>query len=88
MVNNPQILIFEGSNSHLWFLNSMIIVFFISSVFLHFKMPKILLALALAFYVVGVLSKSYSTTPIGIDFDFNTRHGPFFGLILLKTVKM
>lgn len=35
----------------------------------------------MALYVVGLLARPYSVTPIGIDIHFNTRRGPFFSTV-------
>jgi surface polysaccharide O-acyltransferase-like enzyme len=40
-----------------------------------------LLLLAIVLYVLGLLGGAYVDTPLGIHMGFNTRNGPFFGLI-------
>jgi len=40
-----------------------------------------LIILSIMLYVIGLLAKAYADTPLGIHVEFNTRNGPFFGLI-------
>lgn len=84
ITENPVLFLFQGSQAHLWFLVSLSISILIASLFIHFFKPKniiYLVLISLFLYIFGVLSKSYSETPIGIKFNFNTRNGPFFSTI-------
>lgn len=49
------------------------------------KLIKELFIIAIVFYIVGVLGKAYSETPIGFLSQFNFRNGPFFGFIFFAT---
>lgn len=75
----------EGSKSHLWFLPSLLICLSISSVFVKRNFAPALIIVSILLYITGVLGKSYSSTPYGIDININTRDGPFFGLIFFVT---
>lgn len=72
---------FVGTEEHLWFLPALICAILISAIFVRLKMPRFLLFVALGLYLFGLFAKSYSATPLGFSFSFNTRNGPFFGLI-------
>ncbi|MDH5728115.1 MAG: acyltransferase [Gammaproteobacteria bacterium] len=82
LIHDPVRLIFEGSRVHLWYLTSLIISLLITAFLVAKNLSKTLLVTALFLYVVGVLAKAYVDTPIGIQLDFNTRNGPFFGMLL------
>jgi surface polysaccharide O-acyltransferase-like enzyme len=84
-IERPGLLFFQGSKVHLWFLMSLAICIAISSIFIDRGRTGFLYVLAATFYVFGMLAKAYALTPIGIPIDFNTRHGPFFGLIFFCT---
>ncbi len=77
----PLTIFMEGTKPHLWFLISLIISLYLSALFIHKKLIKSLIFLSILIYTVGVLAKAYSLTPIGITIHFNTRNGPFFGLL-------
>lgn len=82
LLNQPLIDLFmRGTKLHLWFLVALIFSVAISAVFVNWKKEKSLLFLSAALYVVGVLSKGYEDTPIGIGIGFNTLYGPFFGTL-------
>lgn len=78
---DPIEFIFQGSKVHLWFLVSLIICIVITSSLLKFKAKNFLVVTAIFLYFFGALTKSYSATEIGFELSFNTRNGPFFGLI-------
>jgi surface polysaccharide O-acyltransferase-like enzyme len=48
-------------------------------------MLKSLGFVALALYIIGLFSKAYANSPIGINIDFNTRNGPFFSTIFFAS---
>ncbi len=83
--SHPLIFMLEGSKSHLWFLPSLLICLSISSVFVKRNCAPALIIVSILLYITGVLGKSYSSTPYGIDININTRDGPFFGLIFFVT---
>jgi surface polysaccharide O-acyltransferase-like enzyme len=82
LIQHPVILLMEGSKGHLWFLVSLIFAVGISAIFICRKRLKSLIVLSVALYILGVLGGGYSNTPIGIETEFNTRNGPFFGTLL------
>jgi len=84
-IENPTNLIFQGSKVHLWFLVSLMLCTSITSIFVKTKTIPALFLLSLILYFIGVFAKSYSATELGIKIDFNTRNGPFFGMLLFVT---
>lgn len=74
-------LLMRGSKLHLWYLVALMCSMIISTFFVKLKQEKPLFILAVGLYIVGVLSKSYQDTPIGMDIGFNTLYGPFFGTL-------
>lgn len=81
LIENPHYLLLQGSKVHLWFLVGLLISTLIATIFIAFNRPFLLLFFAIGLYVIGVLSKGYSDTPVGLEFDFNTRNGPFLGTL-------
>jgi surface polysaccharide O-acyltransferase-like enzyme len=83
---SPINYIFQGSSEHLWFLPSLLCAIAISSLFISKGWIRGLIVFALGLYVFCMLTKTYSTTPFGIDIDFmNTRNGPFVSTIFFVT---
>ena len=82
LFNNPVDTLFQGTAVHLWFLISLIFSVLICAFCIKRKAYVFLTFLSITLYISGVLLKSYAETPVGIEIDFNTRNGPFFGLIL------
>jgi surface polysaccharide O-acyltransferase-like enzyme len=85
LLDNPTSLIFEGTKTHLWFLTGLLCALFINALFMHFNRVKELIILSVGLYLLGILAKSYSNTPIGIAIDFNTRNGPFFSTLFFTS---
>jgi surface polysaccharide O-acyltransferase-like enzyme len=86
--NNPYNTVFEGTQIHLWFLVSLITSVFISYLFMMFNHKYslyLLFTVSLLLFLFGVVAGSWSKTPIGIDINFNTRNGPFFGTLFFVT---
>ncbi|MBW2646221.1 MAG: acyltransferase [Deltaproteobacteria bacterium] len=81
LIQHPLTLIMQGTKVHLWFLIGLIFSIGISAIFIHKQWIKSLIFLSLLLYVIGVLAKAYTNTPIGITIEFNTRNGPFFGTL-------
>lgn len=79
---DPLTLVMQGSKSHLWFFMALLFAVVISAVFVHLKLPRTLIAVAVALYAFGLLAKAYAYTPLGIHIHFDTRNGPFFGTLL------
>lgn len=82
LMNNPTNTLFQGTKVHLWFLISLIFSVIICSFFINRKAFIPLTFLSIILYILGVILKSYAESPVGMEIDFNTRNGPFFGLIL------
>ena len=82
LINYPANTLFQSTKVHLWFLISLIFSVLICAFFIKRKAFIYLTLLSVFLYISGVLLKSYAETPIGMAIDFNTRNGPFFGLIL------
>ncbi|MGJ8694440.1 MAG: acyltransferase [Thalassotalea sp.] len=85
LVDQPITFLFEGSKVHLWFLMSLMICIVITALLLYFKQVNLLVFISLCFFIFAVLAKSYSATRFGVNIEFNTRNGPFFGLIFFVT---
>lgn len=85
LLSEPVSLIFEGTKVHLWFLPSLIMCTLISGFLFKFGYKKSLVILASLLFIFGIFAKSYSNTEFGFSISFNTRNGPFFGLILFVT---
>jgi surface polysaccharide O-acyltransferase-like enzyme len=81
VAHNPVPLLSEGTRVHLWFLTALIWCVYISALFVHKYWLKSLVALSVVLYIFGVLANAYANTPIGIPIGFNTRNGPFLGLL-------
>lgn len=83
-----KILYTGGAGYHLWFLPSLGMCLAIAAIFLHFRAVNFLFAIALAIFLVGLAFGPYAPAIYGVqhgdvDPPFNTRNGPFFGLIFL-----
>ncbi len=81
LTNHPVALLMQGTKDHLWFLIALLFSLGISAFFVEKKRYKILFAISIALYVIGLACKAYADTPWGIHVDFNTRNGPFFGTL-------
>lgn len=84
-IEDPVNFIFEGTKVHLWFLMSLMICTLITAILLKKSNISTLFYISLVLYIIGVLGKSYSATQLGFEIDFNTRNGPFFGMLLFVT---
>jgi len=78
-------LLLQGTKSHLWFLSALLVALGICTVFIRLKLLKSLVVLSILLYIIGVLSKAYADTPVGIKIEFNTLYGPFFGTIFFTS---
>lgn len=81
----PAELVWEGIVTHLWFLVALATCFYIAAVFVRQRWDALLAVLAVGLYGVGLLGKSYSAGSWGFDWTFDTRNGPFFGLLPFVT---
>jgi surface polysaccharide O-acyltransferase-like enzyme len=84
-MQHPLTLFMQGTRTHLWFLIGLLFSLAISATFIHRKWITGLIVLSIILYIIGVLGRAYVDTPIGIDIDFNTRNGPFFGTLFFAT---
>lgn len=78
----------RGTKVHLWFLTSLLFCSYIAAIFVNARKTKLLTILSLSLYVFALQAKAYINTPLGIDIgviEFNTRNGPFFGLLPFVT---
>lgn len=85
LLKKPAWLLVQGTEGHLWFLVALICCTYMAAWFIRQGMPGRLLACAVCLYVAGLLAKAYIDTPIGLHLHFNTRNGPFFGLLPFVT---
>lgn len=81
ILQNPSAALLHGTKVHLWFLVSLIISSIICSLFIKHNAIRLLALVAIVLYVAGVLMKSYAETPIGLTTTFDSRNGPFMGVI-------
>jgi len=85
IISNPVTFTLAGSAPHLWFLMALVFAIVITSFFVYQGRIKSLIIIALFLYLFGLLSNAYSSTPIGIHVNFNTRNGPFFSTLFFIT---
>jgi len=78
----PLTLLFAGTREHLWFISALACSVAISGLLLSRGLFRTLLCLAAGLYLFGLLTRAYAASPLGIEFGFNTRNGPFFGTLL------
>lgn len=81
LFNSPIQLIFQGTKQHLWFLMSLFLITALCSQLVKVVKVNMLFWVSFAVFLIAVFCKAYA--PL-INFDtaiFNTRNGPFFGLI-------
>lgn len=85
LVAHPELLLFEGTHVHLWFLMALMWAIALTGVFVASGRVVSLVVLAVALYVFGTLAYAYSATPFGVSIPFVTRDGPFFGTVFFVT---
>ncbi|GGC97010.1 acyltransferase [Undibacterium terreum] len=85
VLNDPLSFFMQGTKVHLWFLIALVFSLVITACFVAKKKFKALMAVAILLYLLGLLSKAYADTPLGIHTDFDTRNGPFFGTIFFAS---
>ena len=86
---NP-LLLRGGPSMHLWFLPALVCTVLLAWPFVAFRKPRLLVGVSIVLYVLAVLARAYSETPIGICLSIaghhiDTRGGPFFGSIFFVT---
>jgi surface polysaccharide O-acyltransferase-like enzyme len=82
-------LVTGGAGFHLWFLPSLGVCVILTAIILNYASVRILLLVAIALYVFGLMHASYEAVRVGLAYDridrsFNPRNGPFMGLLRLK----
>lgn len=87
IIKNPTLLVTQGTKSHTWFLASLIYSIYICAFLIKKNSHITLIVTSILFYAYSVLSQAYLDTPLEIRVNdcFNTRNGPFFGLILFAS---
>lgn len=85
LASAPWLILFESTHQHLWFLIALLWSVAISTLFIRAGWIKLLVAVAIALYVFGILALAYAQTPIGIVIPFYTLEGPFFGTLFFVT---
>ncbi|MDY6857627.1 MAG: acyltransferase [Thermodesulfobacteriota bacterium] len=85
LIEHPIILLMQGTKGHLWFLVALFFALVLSAIFVNKKRIMFLVLLSSSLYIIGVLAKAYTNTPIGIEINFNTRNGPFFSTLPFVT---
>ncbi|MDR3629800.1 MAG: acyltransferase [Desulfocapsaceae bacterium] len=81
LLDSPLNLMMQGTKSHLWFLPALLCALAISWPLVARRRHKTLTAIAIILYLTGLLARSYSDTPWGLHWAFDTRNGPFFSTI-------
>jgi surface polysaccharide O-acyltransferase-like enzyme len=84
------LLLRGGPSMHLWFLPALICVVLLAWFFMALRKTRLLVGVSIGLYVLAVLARAYSETPIGIRLSIaghhiDTRGGPFFGSIFFVT---
>ncbi len=80
-----RLLLNGGTGYHLWFLSSLFFCVMLTLAMKRFLSAKTIIAIAALFFVVGLAFKPYGLALWGVEdiLNFDTRNGPFFGLIFL-----
>lgn len=74
-----------GGKNHLWFMMSLMQAAVVAALCLRWGGMRLLWIVAVILYAVGLLAKAYARTPLGIDWVFNTRNGPFMATLMFAT---
>lgn len=82
---HPLDTLFVGTAIHLWFLMSLLWCVLLGAWLVGRGWTVLLVVLAAALYVIGLLGKAYAQSPLGFHINFSFRHGPFFGLLFFAT---
>jgi len=86
VASHPCDFLLNGDAIHLWFLPALLCSLGITAFFVAWKQYRLLIAVAVALYLIGLLARAYAVTPMGLhlthgSYTFNTRNGPFFGTL-------
>lgn len=82
-LKHPYLLLLQGTKPHLWFLPALISALAILSLCLRRSARVSFAMIAIALYVVGLLTGPYLHTPAGLDFNIDPRNGPFFSTLFV-----
>lgn len=85
--HHPSLLDFllTGGKYHLWFFPALILALLLLACFIHFRLQAFMLVLGGLLYLVSLLGKAYSTTPIGFHTGvFDMRSGPFVSMLFVS----
>ncbi|MFT4172239.1 MAG: acyltransferase [Rhodocyclaceae bacterium] len=85
VASKPLTALLQGTRGHLWFLMSAVCALLIAATLIRYGRLRLLIALAVALYAIGLAGKGYSDSPLGFRTPFNFRDGPFFSLIFFTT---
>ena len=81
---DPLYFIFQSSSIHLWFLMALWVGLLILTLTKALKVDFFLLPLlGLGLYIIGMLSRAYNDSPLGLSLDFDTRNGPFLSTLFV-----
>jgi surface polysaccharide O-acyltransferase-like enzyme len=75
----------QGTKGHLWFLPALISSVMVSAVLIRLQCERLLVVVAVIFYLVALAGTPYSDTPLGFRIHFNFRNGPFISLLFFVT---
>lgn len=78
---HPGTVLLQGTQTHLWFLSSLIGCVAITALWRRRWPLWSLLALAVALFVASLLAGPYIRSPLGFRVPFNPRNGPGFALL-------
>jgi surface polysaccharide O-acyltransferase-like enzyme len=84
-LSNPFNTALQGTKAHLWFLPALISSVIMSAVLIRLQCERLLMVLAVIFYIVALAGTPYSDTPLGFRIHFNFRNGPFISLLFFVT---
>lgn len=82
LLQNPLNTLFEGGLVHLWYIPALLCAVTIISVHVSFKLEKLIIPVALALYVFGLMAGSYQPL-FGVEPAIMTRNGPFFSTLIV-----
>ncbi len=75
----------EGPRLHLWFLPALLCAMWVSATLLARGRVRLLAAVAVLLYAVGLAGMAYRDSPFGFHAQFIFRYGPFFGTLFFVT---
>jgi surface polysaccharide O-acyltransferase-like enzyme len=73
----------NGNKVHLWFLPALGCSLAMLAVACQLKLERALFVFAVGLYFVGLYAGAYQDTPLGHDYTWNSRNGPFFGTLFV-----